>query len=149
MSRSPNKRRAGGVDALPLSNLSLNSASPSRQPLAKSAKPPPKSIFATVGSVSTTQTTRKKASSSPTKATSRSRYSGEDDLTGNLTGTYDAHSRRSSPSKQASSSLAAGGGVGRSGVVSNDWDPSSLAGESKRSPSKRGRHVRQRLPSPS
>ncbi|BGP24836.1 WD repeat protein, cell division cycle 20, cofactorof APC complex [Rhodotorula toruloides] len=147
MSCSPTKRRAGGVDTIPLSNLSLNSASPSRQPSSKSTKQPPKSIFATSGTVSSTQTTRKKASSSPTKGTSRSRYSGEDDLTGNLTGTYDAPSRRSSPSKQSSASLAAGGGVGRSGVVNNDWDPSSLAGESKRSPSKKGRHYDRYIPS--
>lgn len=121
--------------------LALQQQLPARAP--PSGAPAPKSIF---GAVSTTQTTRKKHSASPTKPSRepRSRYSGDDDLTGNLTGTLDGPSRRSSPTKQGS--LAAGGGVGRSGIVSNDWDPSTLAGDSKRSsPSKKGRHVRCRL----
>jgi cell division cycle protein 20 (cofactor of APC complex) len=116
---------------------SLNSASlnsPSR--LKHSSKPATKSIFAP----STTHTTRKKHSASPTKSTSRTRRGDDDDHTGNLTGTYDLSSRRSTPTK---ASLAANGGVGRAGVVSNDWDPAALAGESKKSPSKKsGRHVR-------
>lgn len=148
--RSPTKGRNGPVDSpsrAPLSTLtaSFNNTSlgsPSRPPAAKPARAPAlasaKNIFS---SVSTTQTTRKKHSTSPTKPPRepRSRHSGDDDLTGNLTGTLDGPSRRSSPTKAG---LAAGGGVGRSGIVSNDWDPASLAGDSKRSPSKKGRHVR-------
>ncbi|BGP40386.1 WD repeat-containing protein slp1 [Rhodotorula kratochvilovae] len=154
MPRSPAKQaRTGALDSpsrAPLSSLtaSLNSTSlgsPSRPLAAKTARAPAKAIF---GAVSTTQTTRKKHSASPTKpreGATRSRYSGDDDLTGNLTGTLDAPSRRSSPTKQGG--LAAGGGVGRRGIVSNDWDPSALAGDSKRSPSKKGRHYDRYIPS--
>ncbi|BGP16460.1 hypothetical protein JCM10213_003907 [Rhodosporidiobolus nylandii] len=148
MSRSPSKHPRGALDSpsrAPLAALtaSLNSSSlgsPSR-PAALKSRAPPKSIF---GAPSTTQTTRKKTSSSPTKSSSRTR-AGDDDHTGNLTGTYDVSSRRSSPVKGG---LAAGGGVGRAGVVSNDWDPSALAGDAKRSPTKRsGRHYDRYIPS--
>ncbi|GJN90721.1 hypothetical protein Rhopal_003735-T1 [Rhodotorula paludigena] len=148
MSRSPTKGSRGALldsPSRPLASLNLNgpSLSPARSLGAKAAsRAPAKSIFAP--SVSTTQTTRKKSSASPSKST-RSRYSGDDDHTGNLTGTFDVPSRRGSPSK--ASGLAAGGGVGRSGVVSNDWDPSALAGDSKRSPSKKGRHYDRYIPS--
>ncbi|GAA5854443.1 hypothetical protein JCM8547_001824 [Rhodosporidiobolus lusitaniae] len=153
MSRSPSKNARGAFDSpsrAPLSSLtaSLNSASlgsPSRPSgLKHTTRGPSKSIFAPSTSHSTTQTTRKKHSSSPTKSSSRARRADDDDHTGNLTGTYDVSSRRSSPSK---GSLAAGGGVGR-GVVSNDWDPATLAGESRRSPSKKsGRHYDRYIPS--
>ncbi|GAA5896015.1 hypothetical protein JCM6882_005586 [Rhodosporidiobolus microsporus] len=153
MSRSPSKHSRGGVDSpsrAPLSSLtaSLNSTSlgsPCRPSALKGSRPATKSIFASSGSVSTTQTTRRKTSSSPSKSRRRDDDDLTGNLTGNLTGTYDVPSRRSSPSK---SSLAAGGGVGRSGVVNNDWDPSALAGESKRSPSKKsGRHYDRYIPS--
>ncbi|GAA6001441.1 hypothetical protein JCM10207_006668 [Rhodosporidiobolus poonsookiae] len=139
MSRSPSKRTVDSPSRAPLSVASLNLGSPARPLAAKTARAPAKSIF---GPTSTTQTTRRKTSASPTK--SRSRLNGDDDHTGNLTGIYDVSSRRSSPTKAG---LAAGGGVGRSGVVNHDWDPSVLAGDSKRSPSKKGRHYDRYIPS--
>ncbi|GAA5975425.1 hypothetical protein JCM11641_004260 [Rhodosporidiobolus odoratus] len=151
MSRSPSKHSRSAFDSpsrAPLAALtsSLNSTSlgsPSR-PAALKSRTAPKNIFATSNLHSTTQTTRKKTSSSPSKSTSRLRNA-DDDHTGNLTGTYDAPSRRSSPTKAG---LAAGGGVGRSGVASNDWEASVLAGESKRSPTKKsGRNYDRYIPS--
>ncbi|GAA5915371.1 WD40 repeat domain-containing protein [Sporobolomyces salmoneus] len=116
-----------------LNNLSLGSPTRSKTVPSRSKAP-----FA--AAVSTTQTTRKKGSSkSPTKK-------GGDDLTGNLTGTFDAvgGSGKSSPTK---ASLSSNGGVGRSGVVNNDWDPSTLAGDSKRSPSKKSKNLDRYIPS--
>lgn len=142
------KRRAGGVDGLPLASLSLNTGSPSRSQAARGTANPAKLIFASTGAASTTQTTRRKGSTSPPKARSRSQAGGNsgEDHTGNLTGTYDAPSRRGSPSKPGASTsgagnLAAGGGIGRSGVASLDRDPSVAASDSKRSPSKKSKNV--------
>ncbi|GAA6028194.1 hypothetical protein JCM8097_006907 [Rhodosporidiobolus ruineniae] len=150
MSRSPSKPSRAALDSpsrAPLASLnSLSLNSPARSSTLKtSSRAPQKSIFTAADHRSTTQTTRKK-SSSPSKSRSRRPAGDDDDLTGNLTGTYDiSSSRRSSPVKGG---LAAGGGVGRSGVVNNDWDPSVLAGESKRSPSKKaGRHYDRYIPS--
>lgn len=136
MSRSPTKSRPtlDSPSRAPLSALSsLNNLSISSPTRSKPAFPRSKPA------VSTTQTTRKK-SASPKKSR-RTATGGEDltgDLTGNLTGTFDVPSRKGSPTK-----LAANGGIGRSGVVSNDWDPSTLAGDSKRSPSKKTKNVSQ------
>ncbi|GAA5892106.1 hypothetical protein JCM5296_004062 [Sporobolomyces johnsonii] len=146
MSRSPTKSSRPLVDSpsrAPLQTLSsfnnLSLASPSRS---KPSAPRSKPLFASSGSISTTATTRKKSSStSPSKST-RAKHA-DDDLTGNLTGTYDAPSRKGSPVKGG---LAAAGGIGRSGIVSNDWDPSTSAGESRRSPSKKGKHYDRYIP---
>lgn len=136
------KRRAAGIEGLPLASLSLNTGSPSRPQPPKGATTAPKSIFAPNAAA---QTTRRKGSASPPKSRSRTAGAGGgDDHTGNLTGTYDVSSRRSSPVKQSGSggNLAAGGGIGRSGVANHDRDPSILAGDSKRSPSKKFKNVR-------
>ncbi|GAA5942185.1 WD40 repeat domain-containing protein [Sporobolomyces koalae] len=136
MSRSPSKGTRPILDSpsrAPLAALSslnnLSLASPSRsKPLAARSKP----LFS---GLSTTQTTRKKTSRSPSKR-------GED-----LTGGFDSaatatHSRKSSPTK-----LASTGGIGRSGVVNNDWDPATLAGDAKRSPSKKSKKLDRYIPS--
>lgn len=140
------KRRAAGVEGLPLASLSLNTGSPSRPQPAKGASTAPKSIFAPNAAA---QTTRRKGSASPPKSRART-AGGGDDHTGNLTGTYDVSSRRSSPVKQSGSggNLAAGGGIGRSGVANHDRDPSILAGDCKRSPSKKSKNVRAGLSCP-
>ncbi|KWU47210.1 WD40 repeat-like protein [Rhodotorula sp. JG-1b] len=143
------RRRAAGVEGLPLASLSLNTGSPSRAQPAKGATTAPKSIFAPNAAA---QTTRRKGSASPPKSRARTAAAGGgagDDHTGNLTGTYDISSRRSSPVKQSGSggNLAAGGGIGRSGVANHDRDPSILAGDSKRSPSKKSRNLDRYIPS--
>ncbi|GAA5888509.1 hypothetical protein JCM16303_002198 [Sporobolomyces ruberrimus] len=134
MSRSPTKSSRTPFDSpsrAPLAALSslnnLSLGSPSRsKPVPSRSKP------------STTQTTRKKSSKSPSKRTD-----GGGDLTGNLTATLDGPvSRKSSPTK-----LASNGGVGRSGVVNHDWDPSTLAGDSKRSPTKKTKNLDRYIPS--
>lgn len=133
MSRSPTKASRTPFDSpsrAPLAALSslnnLSLGSPSRsKPASTRSKP-------SYPALSTTQTTRKKSSKSPSKKQQRD---GED-LTGNLTGTFDVPSRKSSPTK-----LASTGGIGRSGVVNNDWDPSTLAGDSKRSPTKKTKNA--------
>ncbi|GAA6062970.1 hypothetical protein JCM10212_005729 [Sporobolomyces blumeae] len=146
MSRSPTKGSRATLDSpsrAPLSALnSLNNLSLASPTRAKSTFGRAKLAF---GAPSTTQTTRKK-SASPSKARSRTRTAGgDDDLTGNLTGNLDGPSRKSSPTKAAA--LAASGGVGRSGVVNHDWDPATLAGDSKRSPSKKTKNLDRYIPS--
>ncbi|GAA5961183.1 hypothetical protein JCM3765_001255 [Sporobolomyces pararoseus] len=138
MSRSPTKTNRTPFDSpsrAPLAALSslnnLSLGSPSR------SKPAPTRSKPSYPALSTTQTTRKKSSKSPSKK----QRDGED-LTGNLTGTFDVPSRKSSPTK-----LASTGGIGRSGVVNNDWDPSALSGDSKRSPTKKTKNLDRYIPS--
>ncbi|SCV71943.1 BQ2448_4637 [Microbotryum intermedium] len=102
---------------------------------------------------STVSAPAKKRSTSPSK---RANLTGNiDDLLAatHLDGGGESKSRRSSPVK-SSSSLAAGGGIGRSGVVSHDWQaPSSSSalhgpnGDPRRSPSKKSRNLDRYIPS--
>ncbi|GAA6021912.1 hypothetical protein JCM11491_004791 [Sporobolomyces phaffii] len=132
MSRSPTKSRATAFESpsrAPLAALSsltnLSLGSPSR------SKPAPPRTKLAFGAPSTTQTTRKKSSKSPT------RKPAHDDSTAPV------DSRKSSPSKSANS-----GGIGRSGVVNNDWDPAALAGpDSRRSPTKKTKNLDRYIPS--
>lgn len=86
-------------------------------------------------------TRRSKSSPSKTTSSVKSRVDNPFSAsTHEITG-VGSTSRRSSPVKTAS--LAAGGGIGRNGVVTHDFEATTT--DSRKSPSKKGKHVRRLL----
>lgn len=120
--------------AASFNNVSINSPTRAGKDIGYKTALHKSKVISVASTGGATGTTRKQRHPSPSKVGPRPNLHSSEDYTGPIS----SLSRRSSPVKQVTS-LSLGGGIGRSGVVSHDFEPP--AESTRRSPSKKGKHV--------